>query len=537
MIVSAKLCVVLGLGAAAQLFSDGSGFNANYPGISDDCKEALNRTVACDSFLADGPDNYVQLSTEELDKICVPDCPDALEEFRSHAEEKCSAESDIIVIDDIAYPATYTVEKLLYNYNVTCDEEEETNDYCWIVVGSMNGTEEELCSDCFLGRYQMDLSSPFGYNDRLEKEFSSLTSSCSETGYPWTSPTPIAINETAPPTPTPITCDKSQQYTIQEGDDCKSISVAQNVSSWALTQENELQAYCKNFPGPDTTICLPTSCSIYTLKEGDTCDKIIESHSSGFTLTQLRSWNPNINKSCGNLFQWTGFQICVSPPGSELDPPAPTITPTPNKSCTGLWQPSSCYTPVPTSDVWPIDDAPPKPLAKGTLNNCTVYAEYQNTTKPEYDNSCNTLAYFYGVTMGEIQEWNPSLSSNATDCAILPGYRYCVVNGDTSTPTTTGNSSTPTPTPTPTGDPTTTVPSTTGSTTTVPTGSPTPSPVQEGIAEDCGEYYFVEKDDGCQDIADEYEISLDDFYKWNPAVEDDCSKLFPDYYVCVGVSD
>jgi hypothetical protein len=27
-----------------------------------------------------------------------------------------------------------------------------------------------------------------------------------------------------------------------------------------------------------------------------------------------------------------------------------------------------------------------------------------------------------------------------------------------------------------------------------------------------------------------------DFYKWNPAVKNDCSGLWPDYYYCVGVS-
>ena len=174
----------------------------------------------------------------------------------------------------------------------------------------MNGTEE-MCSDCILGRYQIDLSSPFGYNDRLEKKFSSLTSSCSETGYSYTSPTPIAINETAPPTPTPVTCEESERYTIEEGDDCKSISVAHNVSTWALTQQNELQAYWKNFPGPGTSLCLPKPCAIYSLKENDTCEGIVASQPGEFTVTQLRSWNPNINMLCGNLFQWTDYQICI----------------------------------------------------------------------------------------------------------------------------------------------------------------------------------------------------------------------------------
>ncbi|MBE3045335.1 LysM peptidoglycan-binding domain-containing protein [Candidatus Bathyarchaeota archaeon] len=31
--------------------------------------------------------------------------------------------------------------------------------------------------------------------------------------------------------------------------------------------------------------------------------------------------------------------------------------------------------------------------------------------------------------------------------------------------------------------------------------------------------------DGCYDIADAHGIALDDFYIWNPAVNDDCSGL------------
>lgn len=62
----------------------------------------------------------------------------------------------------------------------------------------------------------------------------------------------------------------------------------------------------------------------------------------------------------------------------------------------------------------------------------------------------------------------------------------------------------------------------------------TPSPVQSGIAKDCNTFYKVKSGDGCYDIAKSYGISLDVFYSYNPAVDDDCSKLYPDNYVCVG---
>lgn len=37
------------------------------------------------------------------------------------------------------------------------------------------------------------------------------------------------------------------------------------------------------------------------------------------------------------------------------------------------------------------------------------------------------------------------------------------------------------------------------------------------------------------DIAEQYGILVDDFIAWNPDVGDDCSSLWPEYYVCVQV--
>ena len=65
----------------------------------------------------------------------------------------------------------------------------------------------------------------------------------------------------------------------------------------------------------------------------------------------------------------------------------------------------------------------------------------------------------------------------------------------------------------------------------------TPTPTQDGITENCNAFYKVQSGDGCYAIATQYGISLDDFYSYNPAVSNDCSTLYPDFYVCVGVSD
>lgn len=65
----------------------------------------------------------------------------------------------------------------------------------------------------------------------------------------------------------------------------------------------------------------------------------------------------------------------------------------------------------------------------------------------------------------------------------------------------------------------------------------TPTPIQDGMTKRCNTFYEVKSGDGCWDIANTHGISLDDFYSFNPAVGDDCSKLYPDNYVCVGVAE
>lgn len=51
----------------------------------------------------------------------------------------------------------------------------------------------------------------------------------------------------------------------------------------------------------------------------------------------------------------------------------------------------------------------------------------------------------------------------------------------------------------------------------------------------CTKFYYLKDGDLCYNIALEHNMDLSDFYKWNPAVKNDCSRLTPRLYVCVGV--
>ena len=75
------------------------------------------------------------------------------------------------------------------------------------------------------------------------------------------------------------------------------------------------------------------------------------------------------------------------------------------------------------------------------------------------------------------------------------------------------------------------------------------------MVDGCRRFYYVQPDDGCWQIATDAGITLEyvafmeptdslafltcdlsDFYEWNPAAAPDCSTMWANVYVCVGLS-
>ncbi|KAM5348612.1 hypothetical protein ACJ41O_008436 [Fusarium nematophilum] len=69
-----------------------------------------------------------------------------------------------------------------------------------------------------------------------------------------------------------------------------------------------------------------------------------------------------------------------------------------------------------------------------------------------------------------------------------------------------------------------------------PTEDSKPSPTQDSLIDTCTSFYMAQKGDICTKIIAQYKtFDFDDFFKWNPAVEKDCSGLWANTYYCVGV--
>lgn len=161
---------------------------------------------------------------------------------------------------------------------------------------------------------------------------------------------------------------------------------------------------------------------------------------------------------------------------------------------------SSTTTPVVTT---------PTPTQTGIASNCDDFYFVVS------GDTCYDIAAAQGISLDDFYAWNPAVG---TSCGGLQaGYYVCVGVSSGTTTTTKSTLST----------------STVSQTTTT---AAAPSPTQSGLTSNCDDFYLVVSGDGCYDIAADNGISLDDFYDWNPAVGDDCSGLWPNYYVCVGIS-
>jgi hypothetical protein len=104
------------------------------------------------------------------------------------------------------------------------------------------------------------------------------------------------------------------------------------------------------------------------------------------------------------------------------------------------------------------------------------------------------------------------------------GNSYCIEENFGIPPTTTSS------------PPSSTTPPTT--TTSSPNGITTPTPIQPGMTSNCNQFYYVVESDSCWAISNKYGISLNDFYSWNPYVNQssiECGNLWPNYYVCVQI--
>lgn len=228
----------------------------------------------------------------------------------------------------------------------------------------------------------------------------------------------------------------------------------------------------------------------HKVASGDQCSNIVSTYD--IVLADFYAWNPavNMNGDCGGL--WVDTYVCVGVQSQVTSSPTPTPGPT--------------STPV---DPDPV--ATPTPIQEGMTEGCINFHLVVS------GDQCGNIASTYGIALADFYTWNPAVNQNGACGGLWLDTWVCVgiQSQATSSPTTI-----PAPPTSTAADPIT-----------------TPTPIREGMTEGCVKFHKVVSGDQCGEIAETYNISLANFYAWNPEVNTNgnCGGLWLDTYFCVGV--
>ncbi|KAM0424887.1 hypothetical protein ACHAPT_009943 [Fusarium lateritium] len=198
----------------------------------------------------------------------------------------------------------------------------------------------------------------------------------------------------------------------------------------------------------------------------------------GLTHKQFVEYNPSVQDDCSGI--QVGHSYCV-----EVNNGLPRDNDTPKVTTTKDSEPE------------PTKDSKPSLTQEGLIDTYTSFY------KAKKGDSCTKfIAQYKTFDFDDFFKWNPAIEK---DCSgIWADTYYCV--GVPGTPTS--------------------PPTQTAATTTKATGPAKPSPTQDGLIESCTSFYLAAKGDTCAKIVAKYgTFDFDDFYKWNPAVEKDCSGI------------
>ncbi|KAL2068497.1 hypothetical protein VTL71DRAFT_14834 [Oculimacula yallundae] len=235
----------------------------------------------------------------------------------------------------------------------------------------------------------------------------------------------------------------------------------------------------------------------HTVVSGDDCGVLELKY--GINHTQFITWNPAVSQDCQDNF-WPKYAYCV-----------------------GIA--------IPTGPTQP-----------GTVSNCN---KYHTVVKGD---DCGTLESKYGITHTQFITWNPAVSQNCLDNFWL-GNSYCVgVGAGTETSSTVTSTRISSSTKISTSRPITTANATYSianpvvewniTSTTVDKLWP-PTQTQAGQPSYCNKWHLVKSGESCETVVTLYDTTLDmvDLLAWNPTLGQDCSGLFYNWWVCVGIQE
>ncbi|OJJ48046.1 hypothetical protein ASPZODRAFT_141589 [Penicilliopsis zonata CBS 506.65] len=241
-------------------------------------------------------------------------------------------------------------------------------------------------------------------------------------------------------------------------------------------------------PSPIQTGMVSTCDEFHLVVSGDDCATIAAD--AGISLDTFYAWNPAVGTSCAYLD--LGDYVCIDIIGYT-----PTTTP--------------AITSAPSTTTTSSGDgiSTPSPIQTGIVSTCNEFYLVVS------GDNCATIAADAGISLATFYAWNPAVG---TSCASLDVGDYVCIDIIGYTPTATTTLATTTTTSTSTGN-----------------GVTTPTPYEPDMVTDCDVFYLVSSGDTCASIAEAEGVTTAEIEDWNPTVGTDCTDLWLDYYICVGI--
>ncbi|KAF5587789.1 muramidase [Fusarium subglutinans] len=474
LIAWATLPSVYGEGLFSLGEIDGSMLN----GASDACVAAINTKVSCPFILGQLYFDWdMDLDTAQIKELCQGSCLGSLADLRDSVKTTCGSEVTYEDrVDGALWKPSYLMEQAIYYVERACLRK-GNGQYCntWFQSAPADAS---LCDECYKLILWHNAQSPLSEDTADQKAiYASASSSCGYKKQPTQTYQPLIVSS---PTAT-ISC--SSEYTIKSGDTFLSVSKSQKVSTHDLATANRLDSLVSDFPSSGK-LCIRNQCDVYVVKSGDTCESI--QSDTGLSRAKLRSWNPFINGYCDNVSSYVNQTICISNPLGDYKVPE-------NEDSAGFDTPATV----------------PDNIAPDTKTNCGLF---HNVTAGD---DCGTIGLKYSISLDDLIFLNPMIWQNCTNLWLRTSYCVAPV-GDIADYLGYG----------PEEDEWTIEPQ---ESTEVPYWEKFPRdgpyvPLANGTREDCWEYlWWNETYAGspipCLDAALGYELDLEQFFLWNPSLD------------------
>ncbi|KAM0341331.1 hypothetical protein ACHAPU_010074 [Fusarium lateritium] len=275
-------------------------------------RAALNTTLNCSWMLGEYITHELgEVTDENLDEICTPQCFDSLPKVQKHIHQACPRDDNWVelqnkgidfatdIIDDIArghqedcsrasrslLPRSVSLPFYIYlNDAYTNGARSDTDELCLSVMRNWTWEYEakNSCANCLIGLKELYLNSTEKFDKEAYDEFTSLTQSCNwQEDYNFYSVCICQVSGYQPVSPS---------KTTKISETRKSTATGKFATPTLIT--DGMRKNCNKF---------------YRVKKGDYCEKICKEN--GISMKDFTAWNPDVKFDC-SLVQ-KDYYYCV----------------------------------------------------------------------------------------------------------------------------------------------------------------------------------------------------------------------------------